>query len=136
MADATAIALMAEDRILRRAILTFANSEQPVLVQHAVLGLLRNLAIPASNKELMLELGIVEQLSKMRPWQEKMDIAKAVQANGVGVVKNLCRGCGEWLFSTEHSAEKSSMHIFLSQSTCVRGAPASSEEDRRRLLTL
>ncbi|KAL7420827.1 hypothetical protein Q5752_004780 [Cryptotrichosporon argae] len=62
----------------------------PVLAQHALVGLLRNLAIPPPNKAVLGRAGVIEALAAMEVWGERTDITGSVQGGAVGVVKNLC----------------------------------------------
>ena len=66
----------------------------PVNVQHALLGLLRNLSIPAANKELLGE-DVLDGLVGMDPWNTDKDLVGSVQGGAVALVKNLCRDNGE-----------------------------------------
>ena len=68
------------------------KSETSVLVQHALVGLLKNLSIPAKNKDLLGEANIIAKLAQMGVWQSRSDALGSVQGAGVGIVKNLCKG--------------------------------------------
>ena len=67
----------------------------PVTVQHALLGLLRNLSIPAANKEVLGEKAM-EKVLEMDPWNADKDLVGSVQGGAVALIKNLCRDNGEF----------------------------------------
>jgi hypothetical protein len=63
----------------------------PVLVQHALIGLLRNVSIPDANKAPLGDAGVIEKLLAMEPWADTRDVLGSIQGGAVGVVKNLVR---------------------------------------------
>ncbi len=65
-----------------------------VQVQHALVGLLKNLAIPKANKAALGRAGILEGLCDMGVWLPAKDTVGSVQGGGVGVAKHLCYGNG------------------------------------------
>lgn len=69
-----------------------------VQIQHALIGLLKNLSIPAANKTVLGELNLPDKFVQMECWTDKRDMVGSVQGGAIGVVKNLCRGNGESLF--------------------------------------
>jgi len=83
--------LLAEGTTLLQKILPLLQDETSVIVQHAVIGLLKNLSIPAVNKGRLGEAGVIEKLVEMGVWTSKRDMTGSVQGGAVGVVKNLCR---------------------------------------------
>jgi len=64
----------------------------PTQVQHALLGLLKNLSIPVANKALLGADGVIEGVCSMDPWADTMEMVGSVQGAALGVIKNLCRG--------------------------------------------
>ncbi len=63
----------------------------PVIVQHALVGLLRNLAIPEPNKRKLGNAGCLPRLLAMGPWAAERDMLGSVQGGAVGIVKQLVR---------------------------------------------
>lgn len=66
--------------------------ESPIIVQHALVGLLRNLSIPSGNKTALS--AVTPKLVKMGVWDKERDMVGSVQGGAIGVVKNLCRENG------------------------------------------
>lgn len=95
--DKTAVGLLGEYEMVSQSISALTTTPQPILVQHAVLGLLRNLSVPMANKAIIQSRGFLANIMTMAPWQEKFDVAKSIQASGVAIVKNLCRDEGQYL---------------------------------------
>jgi hypothetical protein len=62
-----------------------------VIVQHALVGLLRNLAIPEPNKRKLGNAGVLPRLLTMGPWAAERDMLGSVQGGAVGIVKQLVR---------------------------------------------
>lgn len=67
------------------------NPKSPLIVQHALLGLLRNLSIPEPNRKPLGEAGVVEGVVNLEPWSEQRDVVGAVQGSAIGVIKALVR---------------------------------------------
>jgi hypothetical protein len=65
--------------------------ESDVLVQHGLIGLVRNLSIPEVNKALLGDAGVVEKLVVMEPWKESRDVLGSIQGGAIGIIKNLVR---------------------------------------------
>ena len=89
------MALLAGTDSILNAVMSSMRPENPMLLQHAVIGLLRNLSIPAPNKDVLGDAGIIEKLRAMNVWTRERDLAGSVQVGAIGVVKNLCRSNGE-----------------------------------------
>lgn len=68
----------------------------PIIVQHALVGLLRNLAIPVANKRKLGDAGVIPRLVAMEPWSEQRDMLGSIEGGAVGIVKQLVRDgeCG------------------------------------------
>ncbi len=77
----------------------------PVTVQHAVIGLLRNLSIPQTNKEILGEAGLLDHVVQMGVWKQEKDMVGSVQGGAIALVKSLCNSNGEFpaSFSVESS---------------------------------
>jgi hypothetical protein len=65
-----------------------------VKLQHALVGLLKNLAIPKSSKAVLGDAGVINGLSAMKAWAKERDLLGSVQGGAIGVVKHLCNGNG------------------------------------------
>lgn len=77
-------------------LLPLLKPETDVKIQHALVGLLKNLSVPDSNKDLMADEGVMEGVSVgMGTLEDKRDVVGSVQGGAVGVVKNLCKGSRE-----------------------------------------
>lgn len=69
--------------------------DTPVMVQHALIGLVRNLSIPTSNKNQLSD--IMPKLLAMGVWNSDRDMLGSIQGGAVGVFKNLCRNGGSYV---------------------------------------
>ena len=67
-----------------------------VKLQHALVGLLKNLAIPKANKTILGEAGVIAGLRDMNAWSSERDLLGSVQGGAIGVVKHLCNGNSEF----------------------------------------
>ncbi|RSH91390.1 hypothetical protein EHS25_009689 [Saitozyma podzolica] len=88
MGDGQAEALLPT---LMDTILGLLEPTTPMLKQHAVVGLLKNLSIPTTNKAALGQAGVIAKLASMSVWSPERDLVGSVQGGSVGVVKNLCR---------------------------------------------
>jgi len=92
-ADATTVALLSGNEHLLNTILRLLQGERPVLLQHALYGMLKNLSVPNINKERLGDAGVLDLVLDRQPWQKEMDSVESVQGSAIGAVKNLCRIC-------------------------------------------
>ncbi|EKC98916.1 hypothetical protein A1Q2_06670 [Trichosporon asahii var. asahii CBS 8904] len=88
--DAASIATLKSPSLLPR-LVHLLNPKSPLIVQHALLGLLRNLSIPEANRKPLGDAGVVEGVVGLEPWTEQRDVVGAVQGAAIGVVKALVR---------------------------------------------
>ncbi|WOO81873.1 uncharacterized protein LOC62_04G005388 [Vanrija pseudolonga] len=88
--DAASEALLKEEFILPSLVALLVPST-PVRTQHSLVGLLRNLSIPAKNKKILGDAGVIEGVLNLNPWVEQRDIVGSVQGGAIGVIKNLVR---------------------------------------------
>ncbi|ORY33383.1 hypothetical protein BCR39DRAFT_519645 [Naematelia encephala] len=82
------IALRIVDTLLPQVLLVDASIPT---VQHAMIGLLRNLSVPIATRITMGSAGVMERLVDMGVWKEDRDILGSVQGGAVVLIKNLCR---------------------------------------------
>lgn len=74
------------------AISTLLKPSSPKRVQHSLLGLLRNLAIPAANVPL-LGTPVIDGILSLRPWESENDEPpmETMQRNALHIMRNLSR---------------------------------------------
>ncbi|KAL1412362.1 hypothetical protein Q8F55_000106 [Vanrija albida] len=88
--DAASEALLAEEFVLP-SLVALLEPTTPVITQHSLVGLLRNLSIPTKNKRILGDAGVIEGVLKLNPWDEQRDVVGSVQGGAIGVIKNLVR---------------------------------------------
>ncbi|KDN47568.1 hypothetical protein K437DRAFT_94222 [Tilletiaria anomala UBC 951] len=67
-----------------------ADEQVDVKVAHGLVGLLKNLAIPAQNKERIGSLGVIEAVGRFL--EPSKDMVQPLQFGTVGLLKHLCTG--------------------------------------------
>ncbi|WVQ94852.1 hypothetical protein IAU59_001935 [Kwoniella sp. CBS 9459] len=87
--DASAISLLPA---ILPTILRFMDPSTKGTTQHSLIGLVKNLSVPAPNKVLLGEEGVIEKLVAMRVFDEERDLLGSVQGGAAGILKNLCKG--------------------------------------------
>lgn len=93
--DDAATSLLNDNPALLPRLTALLDPSTPIIVQHALVGLLRNLAIPVANKPKLGNAGILPRLVAMEPWDAQRDMLGSIQGGAVGIVKQLVRD-GEW----------------------------------------
>ncbi|WVF67253.1 hypothetical protein IAT40_002001 [Kwoniella sp. CBS 6097] len=73
-------------------LLPLMKPSTPGTTQHSLIGLLKNLSIPAPNKIRLGDAGVVGKLYEMRVFDEERDLLGSVQGGAAGILKNLCKG--------------------------------------------
>lgn len=97
-AEAHCLALLQPPFDLLPALLPLLVPSTDVKVQHALVGLLKNLSVPDGNKAAMTEAGVMEGVTLgLGALEDRRDVVGSVQGGAVGVVKNLCKGSGDYL---------------------------------------
>jgi len=76
-------------------IMPLLSSSTRVTMQHAVIGLLKNLAHPPENKVILGEAGVVGRLLDMEVFSDKRDVVGTVQGGSAGLIKLLCMDNGK-----------------------------------------
>ncbi|BEJ07091.1 hypothetical protein CcaverHIS641_0403600 [Cutaneotrichosporon cavernicola] len=89
--DAAATSILTSNPALLQRLTALLDPSTPVLVQHALVGLLRNLSIPGPNKRKLGDAGVLSRLLAMGPWAPERDMLGSVQGGAVGIVKQLVR---------------------------------------------
>lgn len=90
-----------------------------VTTQHAVVSLLRNIAIPPANKTILGDAGITELLVRMGVFDDTRDMVETVQGGAAVVIKLLCQANGK----------TTTVVIKASHLTTSADAPASNAEN-------
>ncbi|KAK4689598.1 hypothetical protein P7C73_g498, partial [Tremellales sp. Uapishka_1] len=130
-------------------LLSFGNRAQEV--QHAFVGLLRNLSIPPENKAILGGHKVVDGLVGMGVWKQERDMVGSVQGGAIGVIKNLCRGnvstsesfmtnqiaiselLGLIKRTDDAALQAEGIRIFVN---CIRSVSSSSSPDRQSMVRL
>lgn len=97
--DAHATALVNPPISITTDIATLLGPEIDIKVKHGVVGLLKHLAVPKSNRAVLGEAGILHKLAASEIWTDKHDSVEIVQVATIGVAKHMCNANGEWIFS-------------------------------------
>ncbi|KAG9286825.1 hypothetical protein G9A89_012375 [Geosiphon pyriformis] len=83
--DAHCIKLVQEFNVVKPLIQALTSSAKNFKIQHAVVGLLKNLAIPVSNKAPIGSMGVIELVSPLL----SQDTIQPIQVGVVGILKHL-----------------------------------------------
>lgn len=86
----TGIQLLSGDHSLLAVLLSLLSPGTKVPTQHAVIGLLKNLAHPPENKVILGDAGVISQLLEMEVFSDKRDVVGTVQGGSAGLIKLLC----------------------------------------------
>ncbi|WWC64760.1 uncharacterized protein I303_107371 [Kwoniella dejecticola CBS 10117] len=89
--DASAKSLLQGKESLLPKIISLLSSATPAIIQHSVIGLLKNLSVARDNQDVLGDAGVIEKLYEMGVWLEKTDMLGSVQGGAAGIIKNLCR---------------------------------------------
>ncbi|KAG8812174.1 hypothetical protein FRC18_003052 [Serendipita sp. 400] len=88
--DAYSEALLREPFNLAPQLIKFLQKDEDIKVKHSVTGLLKNLAQASSNRKILGESGVLEQLTRSGIWEKECDMAETVQVSAIGITKHLC----------------------------------------------
>ncbi|KAK7693611.1 hypothetical protein QCA50_003180 [Cerrena zonata] len=66
------------------------SPELNIKVKHGIIGLLKHLAQSSSNRPILGEARIIQQLAASEIWSDKADMVETVQVTAIGVAKHLC----------------------------------------------
>lgn len=89
--ESVCLGLLNEESVAPRLVELLVPSSD-VKLQHALVGLLKNLAIPKANKAALGKAGVIAGLRDMNAWAKERDLLGSVQGGAIGVVKHLCNG--------------------------------------------
>jgi len=71
------------------------SPDTKVVLQHSVIGLVKNLANPPENKVILGEAGVIDRLMKMEVFSDKRDMVGTIQGGSAGLIKLLCSNNGK-----------------------------------------
>lgn len=89
-ADAHAAAIIHPPISLAPELAGLLSPDIDIKVKHGVIGLLKHLAQSPSNRPLLGEARIIQQLAASGIWSDKADMVEIVQVAAIGVAKHLC----------------------------------------------
>ena len=75
---------------------TLLTPELDIKVKHGVIGLLKHLSQSPTNRPLLGEARIIQQLAACEIWSDKADMVSLVQTAAIGVAKHLCHSNGKF----------------------------------------
>lgn len=91
--------LLREPSSILSSLVSIISPSTKVTTQHAVVSLLRNLAIPPANKTILGDAGVMGRIVDMGVFGETRDMVETVSGGSAVVLKLLCQGNGERSFS-------------------------------------
>lgn len=86
--------LLRETSPLLAVLASILDPASRVTTQHAVISVLRNLAIPPANKTALGNAGVIGRIVDMGVFGETRDMVETVQGGSAVVLKLLCQGNG------------------------------------------
>lgn len=72
-------------------LLPLLRPETSDVVQHGLIGLLRNLSVLESNRQKLFDAGVLDRLIEMKVWSRERERMGSVQGGAIVIAKNLCR---------------------------------------------
>jgi hypothetical protein len=90
----TAIRLLNGEDSLLPVVIPLLSPDTKVVLQHSVIGLVKNLANPPENKVILGEAGVINRLVKMEVFSDKRDMVGTIQGGSAGLLKLLCLNNG------------------------------------------
>lgn len=84
------VRLLSTENSLLPIITPLLSPDTKVATQHAVIGLLKNLAHPPENKVILGDAGVIGDLLKMEVFSDKRDVVGTVQGGSAGLIKLMC----------------------------------------------
>jgi hypothetical protein len=97
----TGLELLRGEHSLLPVIMPLLSPNTKVTTQHALVGLLKNLAHPSENKVILGDAGVIGRLLEMEVFSDKRDVVGTVQGGSAGLIKLLCLDNGK--FTIEYS---------------------------------
>jgi hypothetical protein len=86
----TGLELLRGENSLLPVIMPLLLPNTKVTTQHALVGLLKNLAHPPENKVILGDAGVISRLLEMEVFSDKRDVVGTVQGGSAGLIKLLC----------------------------------------------
>ncbi len=116
------VALLSPPISLTTHLLPLIGPRVDIKIKHGSMGLLKHLAQPPQNKDVLGKAGLIEALSKSGIWKREADMAEMVQMSAIGIAKHLAYGNGELCVnpSIELTDKRSGTHSFK----CTSPGPA------------
>ncbi|CAG8436217.1 8026_t:CDS:10 [Ambispora gerdemannii] len=87
-ADTNCVKLVHEFKVVESLVNALKTSENNIKLQHAVVGIIKNLAIPVQNKSLIGSHGIIELVSPLLD----PEVIQPIQLGVIGILKHLSSG--------------------------------------------
>ncbi|RXK41459.1 hypothetical protein M231_01167 [Tremella mesenterica] len=130
--DQLAIDLITGERSLLPVLVELLEPTSPPRVQHALIGLLRNLSVPAGNRLVLGQAGVISRLGSMEAFRSEKQLP-SVHRGAVEILKLLCR---DNLVNTLHVVGQDGplKSVFSLYDTCAD--PAVRAETGRLLVNL
>jgi hypothetical protein len=91
----TGLELLRGEHSLLPVIMPLLSPNTKVTTQHALVGLLKNLAHPSENKVILGDAGVIGRLLEMEVFSDKRDVVGTVQGGSAGLIKLLCLDNGK-----------------------------------------
>jgi hypothetical protein len=91
----TGLKLLSGEHSLLPVIMPLLSPNTKVTTQHALVGLLKNLAHPPENKVILGDAGVIGRLLEMEVFSDKRDVVGTVQGGSAGLIKLLCLDNGK-----------------------------------------
>jgi hypothetical protein len=91
----TGLELLRGEHSLLPVITPLLSPDVKVTTQHALVGLLKNLAHPPENKVILGDAGVIGRLLEMEVFSDKRDVVGTVQGGSAGLIKLLCLDNGK-----------------------------------------
>ena len=91
----TGLKLLHGDHSLLPVIMPLLSPDTKITTQHALVGLLKNLAHPPENKVILGDAGVIGRLLEMEVFSDKRDVVGTVQGSSAGLIKLLCLDNGK-----------------------------------------
>jgi len=92
----TGLKLLSGEQPLLPVIMPLLSPDTKVTTQHALVGLLKNLAHPPENKVILGDAGVIGRLLEMEVFSDKRDVVGTVQGSSAGLIKLLCLDNGKF----------------------------------------
>ena len=82
--------------------LRLLDRSTPDPIQHALVGLYRNMAVAEADRAKLMEVDIMSKVLSMGVWEVSKDLLGSVQGGAIVLVKLLCKEQGESFLPSIH----------------------------------